>query len=229
MNFKKLLSIILVCCMLMAVLSLTACGGNDNGNDDGQTNKDGKDNNQSTNKTYTVNIVDRDNNPIEGVKLVITDEEIYPTAVTNASGKASAELPDGNVYVMITTVPEGYVKPEKTFGVYHGAFTSGMIELTIIIDKEETNTVTYSVKVVDQNGDAVEGMQIQLCPDGVCLADKFITDANGEISKEMAPGKTVDVKLYELDGYTLPAGNDHGYHGVINTDETEITITVTKN
>ena len=29
MTFKKILSLILACCMLMAVLSLTACGGND--------------------------------------------------------------------------------------------------------------------------------------------------------------------------------------------------------
>jgi hypothetical protein len=214
--------------MLMSVLSLTACGGNDDNNDDENSNEGGE-NNTTTDKTYTVNVIDRDHNPVEGVKLVITDENTYPTATTDASGRASVQLPEGNVYVMITSVPDGYEKPEKTFGIYHGSFPSGMIGLTLILDKEETNTVNYSVKVVDQNGDAVEGMQIQLCPDGVCLADQFITNANGEITKEMTPGKTVDVKLYDLAGYTLPAANDHGYHAVIAEGETEITITVTKN
>jgi hypothetical protein len=228
MTFKKILSLILVCFMLMSVLSLTACGGNDDNNDDENSNEGGE-NNTTTDKTYTVNVIDRDHNPVEGVKLVITDENTYPTATTDASGRASVQLPDGSVYVMITSVPSGYVKPEKTFGVYHAMFPSGMIGLTIILDKEESNTVNYSVKVVDQNGDAVEGMQIQLCPDGVCLADQFITNANGEITKEMTPGKTVDVKLYDLAGYTLPAANDHGYHAVIAEGETEITITVTKN
>ena len=50
-----------------------------------------------------------------------------------------------------------------------------------------------------------------------------------EISKDLAPGKKIDVKLYDLSGYTLPAANDHGYHAVIEAGETEITITITKN
>ena len=218
--------------MLMTVLSLTACGSDDDTDGD-KTNDNGtsNDNNneQTGNKSYTVTIVDGDNNPVEGVRLVITDGKNFPTVVTDASGKASTELPEGSISVMIAGVPDGYVKPEKVSGSYHGVFASGKTELTVEIGKEVSNKVAYTVKVVDQNGDAVEGMQIQLCPDGVCLADQFITDANGEISKEMAPGKNVDVKLYPLEGYTLPTENDHGYHAVIATGETEITITVTKN
>ena len=230
MTFKKILSLILACCMLLAVLSLTSCGdkGNDNNDNDGNTNVGGETNENV--KAYTVTVLDGDNNPVEGVKLVITNEETYPTATTNASGKASVEFPEGTIVkVMVTTVPSGYLKPEKISGVYHGVFANGSTELTIMLEKEASNTVTYTVKVVDQNGDAVEGLQIQLCPDGVCLADQFITNANGEISKDLAPGKKIDVKLYDLSGYTLPAANDHGYHAVIEAGETEITITITKN
>ena len=234
MNFKKLLSIILVCCMLMTVLSFTACGNKNNGNDDNKTNEGGDNNdtnnNQTTDKTYTVTILDGDKNPVEGVKLTITDGKSFPTATTDANGKASVQLPEAKVSVMVTSgIPEGYEKPEKVSGVYHGVFKTGSTELTITLKKVETNTVTYTVKVIDQNGDAVEGMQVQLCPDGVCLADQFKTGANGEISKELTPGKTIDVKLYELDGYTLPAPLSNGYHAVINAGETEVTITVTKN
>lgn len=233
MNFKKLLSIILVCCMLMTVLSFTACGDKNNGNDDNKTNEGGDNNdtnnNQTTDKTYTVTILDGDKNPVEGVKLVITDEKSYLTVTTNANGEASVQLPDTKISVMVTSVPDGYEKPEKVSGVYHGVFKTGSTDLSITLSKVASNTVTYTVKVIDQNGDAVEGMQVQLCPDGVCLADQFITGANGEISKELTPGKTIDVKLYALDGYTLPTPLSNGYHAVINAGETEVTITVTKN
>ena len=235
MNFKKFLSIILVCCMLMSVLSLTACGNKNNGNDNNTNEGSGNDNtndntnNQTTDKTYTVTILDGDKNPVEGVKLVITDEKSYLTVTTNVNGQASVQLPETKVSVMVTSVPDGYEKPEKVSGVYHGVFKTGSTDLSITLSKVASNTVTYTVKVIDQNGDAVEGMQVQLCPDGVCLADQFITGANGEISKDMAPGKRVDVKLHELDGYTLPIANEYGYHAVIDAGETEVTITVTKN
>ena len=217
--------------MLMSVLSFTACGNKNNGNDNNTNEGSGNDNtnNQTTDKTYTVTILDGDKNPVEGVKLVITDEKSYLTVTTNVNGQASVQLPETKVSVMVTSVPDGYEKPEKVSGVYHGVFKTGSTDLSITLSKVASNTVTYTVKVIDQNGDAVEGMQVQLCPDGVCLADQFITGANGEISKELTPGKTIDVKLYELDGYTLPSSLSNGYHAVINAGETEVTITVTKN
>ena len=219
--------------MLMSVLSFTACGNKNNGNDDNKTNEGGDNNdtnnNQTTDKTYTVTILDGDKNPVEGVKLVITDEKSYLTVTTNVNGQASVQLPETKVSVMVTSVPDGYEKPEKVSGVYHGVFKTGSTDLSITLSKVASNTVTYTVKVIDQNGDAVEGMQVQLCPDGVCLADQFITGANGEISKELTPGKTIDVKLYALDGYTLPSPLSNGYHAVINAGQTEVTITVTKN
>ena len=232
MKLKKFLSIILVCCLLLTVLSLTACKGGDDDTDGDKTDNNGTDNNnnneQTGNKTYTVTIVDGDNNPVEGVRLVITDGKTFPTVTTGYEGKASTELPEGSISVMIAGVPDGYVKPEKVSGSYHGVFASGKTELTIEIGKEVSNTVAYTVKVVDQNGDAVEGIQVQLCYDGICLI-AVSTDENGEMSKELAPGKTVDVKLYELDGYTLPTADDHGYHAVIAEGDTEITVVVTKN
>ncbi len=212
--------------MLMSVLSLTACGGNDDNND--ENSNEGGENNTTTDKTYSVTVLDGDNNPVEGVKLVITDGTNFPTATTDASGKASAQLPEGTISVMITTVPDGYLKPEKVSGVYHGVFASGSTELTITLEKEASNTVAYTVKVIDQNGDAVVGIEVQLCYDGICLA-AIATDENGEMSKDLAPGKTVDVKLYDLTGYTLPEANDSGYHAVIAEGETEITVTITKN
>ena len=225
---KKMISIVL---LLAMVLSLAACGGKDNNDDVSNDNNDnGGNNNVTTDSTYTVTVLDGDNNPVEGVKLVITDEKTYPTATTDKDGKASVQLPAGaKVSVMVTSVPNGYVKPEKVSGVYHGVFASGATELALKVEKEADNKIEYTVKVVDQNGDAVVGMPIQLCPNGVCLAEKFVTDANGEITVKLNPGYSVDVKLEGLEGYTLPVTVKESYHAVIASGETEVTVTVIKN
>ena len=129
---------------------------------------------------------------------------------------------------MISTVPDGYDKPEKVSGPYHGVFTSNSTELTIEIEKKANNKVEYTITVVDTNGDAVVGMEVQICPGGVCLAQNYFTNEDGEITVEITPGDEVHIKLHELAGYTLPTA-DGGYHAVIAEDETEIEIKVTKN
>ena len=230
--FKKFLTLVLVICMLATVCSVTACKNkdkNNDNNDNGVTNDCGNDN-VSTDKTYTVTVLDGDNNPVEGVKLVITDGKSYPTTTSASDGKASVQLPEATtVSVMVTSVPNGYVKPEKVSGVYHGVFASGATEFTLKVEKEADNKVEYTVKVVDQNGDVVVGMPIQLCPNGVCLAEKFVTDANGEITVKLNAGYSVDVKLEGLEGYTLPVTVKESYHAVIASGETEVTVTVIKN
>ena len=229
---KKILSLVLVICMLAAVCSLTACGGKDNNDDvsNDNNNDNGGNNNVTTDKTYTVTVLDGENTPVEGVKLVVTDGKSYPTATTDKEGKASVQLPaDVTVSVMVTSVPNGYVKPEKVSGVYHGVFAKNSTEFTLKVEKEVDNKVEYTVRVVDQNGDAVVGMSIQLCPNGVCLAEKFVTNENGEITVKLTPGSAVDVKLEGLEGYTLPAPVKDSYHAVIESGVTEATVTVTKN
>ena len=228
---KKILSLVLVICMLATVCSLTACGEKDkNEGTNNENNENGGNENVSTDKTYTVTVLDGENNPVEGVKLVITDGNSYPTTTSDKDGKASVQLPKATtVSVMVTSVPDGYVKPEKVSGVYHGVFASGSTELTLKVEKEADNKVEYTVKVVDQNGDAVVGMSIQLCPNGVCLAEKFVTNENGEITVKLNAGSEVDVKLEGLEGYTLPTPVKDSYHAVIASGETEATVTVTKN
>ena len=234
-TLKKIISLLLVVCMLATVFSLTACGNKNKDNKEEENknktpNENGGNENVSTNKTYTVTVVDGDNTPVEGVKLVITDNKTFPTVTTDNNGKASAELLGGTVSIMVTSTPDGYLKPEKVPGsIYHAVFAANSTELTLTLEKEASNKVTYTVKVVDQNGDAVEGMGIQLCPGGVCLPDDFVTNASGEITKDLAPNSEVHVKLEGLSGYTLPNTLDGTYHAVIESGETEITVVVTKN
>ena len=233
-TFKKFLTLLLAICMIVSVLSLTACGGddeNDNNTDNTNTDNTNTDNtngdNTATDKTYTVTVLDGDNNPVAGVKLVITDEKTYPNVTTDATGKASVQLPADTttVKVMVTSVPDGYVKPEKVSGVYHGVFASGATEFTLKVEKEASNKSTYTVKVVDQNGDAVVGINVQLCYNGICAA-AVPTDENGEITAQLAAGTAVDVKLYDINGYILPTANANGYHA--SSSETDIEIVITK-
>ena len=208
--------------MILSVFTLTSCNKN---KDDVKNDTNGTDNTGSTGKNYTVTVLDNDNAPISGVKLVITDGKNFITATTDANGKASAELTEGTVSVMITSTPDGYEKPDKVSGTqYHGVFTIGSTELTVKLTKKSTGKVTYTITVLDTEGNPVVGMQVQLCPDGVCLIDKFYTHEFGEVTAEIVPGKEVDVKLLPLDGYILPKPTKGDYHASIPADETEIEI-----
>lgn len=233
---KKIFSLLLVICMLASMLSLTACKKetNENENEENETNNDnGGNGNASTEKTYTVTVEDKnDKTALAGVKLVIFDGSKYHNVTTDENGKASLELPAATetVSVMVTNVIDGYLKPEKLSGsLYHAVFAKDATELTVKLEKEQSNKVTYTVTVVDQNGNAVVGMHAQLCPNGICLATDFVTDENGEITAELSPDSEVHIQLKDLGGYTLGATVDGTYHGVIESGETEITIVVTKN
>lgn len=226
-NFKKILTIILAVCMIVSVLTLTSCKKNKDKKED-ETKNDEK-TTQTTGKNYTVTVVNEDGAPLSGVKLILTDKKDYPNLVTDANGKASTQLAGDKIYVMVVTPASGYEKPTATIdNVYHGVFSKDSTELTITLPSKETNKVAYTVTVVDQYGNAVKNVGIQLCPGGVCLADDFTTDEYGEITAQIAPGKEVNVKLLSApNGYSLPNAVD-GYHGTIVAGETEIIIEIIK-
>ena len=227
-TFKKIFSLLLVICMLVSMLSLTACKKEteDDNTENESTDNNGGNSNASTDKTYTVTVEDaEDKTPLEGVKLIVMGAGKYLNVTTDKNGKASVQLPEGtdDVSVMFVGNIDGYVKPEKT------SFAKNATELTIKVEKEKDNKVAYTVKVIDQNGNAVVGMHAQLCPNGVCLAEDFVTDENGEIKAQLSPDSEVHIQLKDLSGYTLGAKIDENYHGVIESGDTEITLVVTKN
>lgn len=226
---KNILSLLLIIAMLTTLASLTACKKDSDDNEENEnTNNDDNQTNETKKDTYTVTIVDGDNNPVEGVSLVISDGKTYPQATTDAEGKASVALDDQAIGVMISKLPDGYVKPEKVNTQYHALFQSGAKDLTVRIEKEVSNKVEYTVTVVDQDGNPVVGMNVQLCYGSTCLPAEP-TDDFGEVTSDFNAGTEVKVKLYALDGYTLPTPPDGEYHAVIESGETEITIVVTKN
>ncbi len=227
-NIKKILSFLLVLslCFTLAI-SLTSCKDTGDDNGDGDNTDDNK-------ISYTVTVKDKDGKAVSGVKLMISDSSsVFENKETGTDGKATLKLDAENVSlgVMITSVPSGYEKPTPISGVFHAVFGNKK-DIIIEIDKPTTETVTYTVKVVDQNGDAVVGAELQICHTVCVQCD--LTDSNGETKKELSSSVssgTLKVGILNLpEGYTIPEATvEGGYHATIAPSETEITVEVIKN
>ncbi len=224
---KKLLSFILAALICVTLgTSLVAC---DNGNGGANTTTPA----DSEKIAYTVTVTDDSGNALSGVKLVISDGSFTEMLETNTDGKATLELDEKNAKlgVMITSVPDGYEKPTAVSGVFHALF--GAAETcTVKLTKKSTETVTYTVKIVDQNGAPVEGVEIQICH-SVCVQCSP-TDKNGETKKELSKDVSEGtLKVGVLDvpaGYSIPDPTvDGGYHATIEPGETSVTVAIVKN
>ncbi len=230
-NFKRILILLLSLTLsLTAVFSLVSCGGddnNDNNNGDNNNNNDGDFN-------YTVTIVDEDGKGISGVNVFITDDvTVFENKTTDENGKASITLytENKNIGVMIVSNPAEYETPAEVEPGLHVLFGDST-EATITLTKKVTETVTYTVKVVDQNGNAVEGVTLQICH-SVCVQCDA-TDANGESKKELSKSvseMTLKVGILTVpEGYTIPEATIDGtYHATIAPGSTTVTVEITKN
>ncbi len=230
-NSRRILSVLLVLCFLLSVTVLLV--GCDSGEGESTTTENTTTETNApavSDNAYTVTIVDNENNPVAGVAVMITNAtDVFINGTTDDSGKFSSEANGENLGVMIVSLPDGYDKPAAVSGAMHAMFTSGK-SVTITLNKKVNTVVTYTVKIIDQNNNAVVGAQLQLCPNGTCLSDNFVTDAQGVCTKDLSPDLPVDVKIVWLPSeYTKPAELANGYHGKIEAGETEIIIVVTKN
>ena len=219
---KKILIIALVFCMAASMLALTSCNKDKGDNtNNGENSGNDNTNNTPTGETYTITVVDGANNPVAGVK-VMTDPG-FKTYTSDAQGKITFESDKTGIKVAVLSAPEGYEYSSDAI-----SFKSGSKELTIKVTKAQDERVTYTVTVVDQNGDAVVGAGVQLCYNGVCLP-AVNTDDNGTITNLIKDGYEVSVLITVPNGYSEPTPVSGTYHAVIPEGQTEITITVTKN
>ena len=217
-TLKKLLILTLVLCMTAAMLTLTACGG-DNG-DETNNNGNGTENNTPTGDTYTITIVDGANNPVAGVSVMV--DPTFKTYTSDENGKITFETDKTGLKVAILSSPTGYEYSTKA-----ESFKSGSKELKLTVTKVADEKITYTVTVIDQNGEAVVGAEVQLCYNGVCLPT-VETNTSGVMTNSLKSGYEVSVLLTLPEGYTAtPVSGD--YHAILAVDETEVTITVTKN
>ena len=221
---KKIISMLLALTLVLTLgVALVSCS-DDSGNNDNTDNNNGGDN-TDVKETYVVTVKDADGNAVAGVevamiKVTATSEMPYPGAKkTAADGKASFEVKQGTWKVSVEDVPAGYVLPENSF-----KFTDKAVTITL------ESLPTYTIKVVDQNGDAVVGARVQMCKkgeSGVCVSYKNPTNENGETSMKISEAAYEAQVTAVPEGYTKPDGY-FDFEGSAVTGYT-VTIKVTKN
>ena len=199
---------------------------------------DGNNNNNNNNvndgkEDYTFTLKDSDLNPVQGATIRVNvngaDGEIK---VTDANGTVVFRVEKTAMLVMveILEVPEDYDFTESIFRYENG-------EKSIISNTAEKKD-TYVIKVVDQNGDAVEGVQVQLCFGDVCMVTKPFTNAQGTASYTVAgydPANAYASVNALPDGYALKEGEklnevgatDYTHYDDFNSNK-EVVIEIVK-
>jgi protocatechuate 3,4-dioxygenase beta subunit len=203
---KKILSLILVFAMM---LCLVACKGNDN------PPEGGGDQNKDEKTTYVVTVVDNEGNPIPGVSVIFCPkggvEMPWPT---DAEGKASQKT-SKEMTAKLTELPVGYEFDKLGQTLQFDA--EGKLTITL------TALAPFIIKVVDQDGNPVAGVVVQVCNDSTCVP-MGSTDANGEAKRPSMNGSYA-AKITELpDGYSVE--DIDAYYDLVDG---KVTITITKN
>ena len=186
-------------------------GNNDQSGDGGNGDTD-------TKITYTVTVVDPDGNAIKGAKVSFNPKGASAIPfTTDKDGKASYKT-DKELTVTVTSIPTGYEYDK--LNVAQSFDKDGKLTVTITIPEP------LVIKVVDQYGNPVADVAVQMCDDIGCRMPTA-TDENGiatypyedaEVKAQLSGG------LEALpEGYTTNNPNEYYYfeNGVA-------TITVTK-
>lgn len=238
-NIKKILALAVALGITVSSAMLFAsCGGEENpGGDDNSkdnictshvdTNSDGKcDSCEAAvplvGTEYTVTVVDDNNSAVSGVSIKLTSGlNASGVVVTDTEGKASARIEaQGAVFANVESLPAGYALADKKVD-----FEKNSTTLKITLTKLETET--YTVKLVDGDGNAVEGVYVQVCEGETCRTP-ILTDANGVAVFEFVPnGLTLKARAISLpSGYVYGSDADPDGYSYFGAGETEITLTI---
>ena len=198
---KKILSIILAAIMLLTMgLSLVSCG-------DAQGTEQPKD----EKKTYTVTVVDEEGNLMDGVEITFSPKGSLSMPLKTEDGKASYKT-DKALTASVTGVPFGYKCDNKAISFDENG------NATITLSKMPP----YTVKVIDQDGNPVAGVWVQMCAD-MCVPFRNPTDENGVTSAPYADGDYQANITGLPDGYTVDDMDTY-----YDFTDGEVTIEVTK-
>ena len=210
--FKKIISAVLVVVMMFSLtLCLFACKENEN-------NENNNNNNQNTTPekvTYIVTVVDTDGNPVKGVEVTFAPQGSMAIPFdTDVDGKTSFKS-DKEMSISVTKIPSGYSYDNLNKALTIGA--DGNVIVTL------TKLAPFVIKVVDQDGNAISGVRVQMCDEaGSCRLPKT-TGADGTASYPHEEG-IFHAQLTEIpDGYTV---DDPAQY--YNFEDGVATIVVTK-
>ena len=209
---KKILSLILV---LVMMLSIVACGGKDKTPD---TNDDEQQGTTDTKVTYVVTVVDTDGKAVEGAVVSFTTKGGSPIPFpTDSEGKASYKTAK-EVTAAVTAVPSGYEYAKLNQKIEFDKDGKATITLT-----KKAEKAPYTIKVVDQNGNAVAGVKVQMCDDaGLCLIPTA-TNEEGIATYKYQEGNFHVLINTLADGYTVDDMSVYYYF-----TGREVTIEITK-
>lgn len=217
MKKLKIFSLILVLIMAFStVLVLSSCS-----NDEPPENpKNPEENGDKT--TYTISVVDKAGAPVkDAVCYVSIDGVAKEEKTTDSNGKAEWELVAGKVAtVTLKSVPAQYNKggANATTDIL---LSSGATSYTF----EVTKLLAFTLRLVDTDGNAVVGANVQICygESGTCYKPAN-TDEYGEYTVYLSTDLLVKAKINSVPaGYTNPTGDEYTY---FESGSFELEITV---
>ncbi len=169
------------------------------------------------NTDYTVTVLDNNGNPIQGVKLsFITPAGIPFPGTTDAQGKATYASEEDGVTVKVVSVPKGYeydkLDAVQSFG------SNRTLSVTL------TAPDPIVINVVDNEGNPVAGVLVQMCDTtGLCKIPT-VTDEEGKAYYAYEEGNfRAQLSGGAPDGYTVE--DETAYYDIVNGT---VTITLTK-
>lgn len=210
-HYKQIIFSALSLCLALGVCGVaTACGGE-----------------KQTTVDYSVTVTCDDSAVLDDVKVELTNENGITVegcaAKALTAGKATFEAAPGTYQVELSGVPEEYTWEPATVSEAKPDVT---VALTLA-DTEEN--VAFTITVVNDKDEPVEGAEIQICSvgdeGGSCFGgDTTKTDAQGKVTIE-APEATYEVHILSgvPEGYVYDNEVD-GPKNLLTAEKTEITV-----
>ena len=195
--------------LIVLLCTITPGGGDNTGGGNGG----------SADGPYTVTVVDQNGNPVAGVKLTYTTSKgiPFPNNKTDANGKFSFTLNENGVKIKVDSIPQGYeyskVGVDQTFGNDRN--------LTITLTALEP----IVIRVVDDEGNPVAGVLVQMCESSGSCRMPVTTDENGNAYYTYEDGEfKAQLTSGAPDGYSVD--DPTAYYPIVDG---EVTIVLNKN
>ena len=168
-------------------------------------------------KVCTITITDSNGTPVPNVILQYEADYSSQLAVTNSEGKVTFTSKTGITALTLNAIPEGYTVDTLNYSF------DGKTAVTILLTANQDNPnagVTYTVHVVDQDGNPVSGVVLQFCDEENCKLP-VSTDENGNVSQNFAESE------YHVTLNTIPEGYTSAATEFYFNGGTEMTIILT--
>lgn len=215
---KKILSTILVLSLIMTLsVSLFSCKDDEKEENNQQNDQGNAETDNTPEKVlYTIIVVDDEGNPVKGVEIEFSPKGGMSIPFpTDAEGKAAYKT-DKELSVAVKEIPGGYSYDKMNVAQKFGSDNTLTITLTTL--------APFIIRVVDQDGNPVAGVKVQMCDEAGSCRMPVSTEENGEASYAYEEGNFHAQLTVVPDGYSVE--NPEEYYNFVDG---VATITITKN